>query len=145
MAHSDLATSLKLKSFEVPVICIVDDDSWARGGLESLLLSLGYKTRTFASAELFLNSGAVHHATCLITDLHMPGLNGLELQATLQREGHRVPVIFVTAYRHEKHRARALEEGALCFLFKPYDQQTLLDCLTLANCGDADGSRLSPG
>lgn len=127
------------------MICIVDDDSWARGGLEDLLLSVGYKTRTFASAELFLDSGVVHHATCLITDLHMPGLNGLELQRALQREGHRFPIIFVTAYRNEKLRARALEEGALCFLIKPYDQQTLLDFLALADCGDADGSRLSPG
>ena len=139
------ANHLKLEAFEVPVICIVDDDSWARSGLEQLLLSLGYKTRAFASAELFLNSGAVHHATCLITDLHMPGLSGLELQQTLQREGHRVPIIFVSAYLNETHRARAFEEGALCFLTKPYDQQSLLDCLTLADCGDAKGLSPSPG
>jgi FixJ family two-component response regulator len=135
----------KLKSFEVVVICIVDDDSWARNGLEDLLLSLGYETRTFASAELFLDSGAVCDATCLITDLHMPGLSGLELQRTLQREGHRVPTIFVTAYRNETHRACALEGGALGFLIKPYDQQALLNCLTLANCGGDRESRLSPG
>ena len=135
----------KPKPVEVQVICIVDDDSWARGGLEELLLSLGYKTCAFASAELFLNSGAVHQARCLITDLHMPGLNGLELLRTLQREGHRIPIIVVTAYPNETHRARAFEQGALCFLTKPYDQQSLLDCLTLANCGDASGSSPSPG
>src|SRR3954451_12687695 len=127
------------------MICIVDDDSWARGGLEDLLLSVGYKTRAFASAELFLNSGAIHHATCLITDLHMPGLNGLELQRALQREGHRSRIIFVTAFRNEEDRARALEQGALCFLIKPYDQQSLLDCLNLANCVDANRLRFSPG
>src|SRR5947209_3800044 len=122
------------------MICIVDDDSWARGGLEDLLLSLGYKTRTFASAELFLNSGAVHNATCLITDLHMPGLSGIELLCTLQREDHRVPIIVVSAFLNDMQRALAFEQGASCFLAKPYDQQSLLDCLALLNCGDAKGS-----
>jgi len=116
------------------VICIVDDDSWARSGLEDLLLSLGYKARTFASAELFLASGAVQDATCVITDLHMPGLNGLDLQRELRREGHRIPIIFVTAYPNEAHRARALEEGALGFLSKPFDERALVDCLNLAAC-----------
>jgi FixJ family two-component response regulator len=117
------------------VICIVDDDSWARNGLEDLVLSLGYETRTFASAEQFLESGAVQNATCLITDLHMPGLSGLDLQHALRREGHRIPVIFVTAYPNETHRARAFEEGALCFLSKPFDERTLVDCLNLASSG----------
>jgi FixJ family two-component response regulator len=132
-----------LEPFEVIVICIVDDDSWSRSGLEDLLLSFGYRTRTFASAQLFLDSGAVHHAACLITDLHMPGLNGLDLQRALQREGHHIPVIFVTGYPDEEHRARAFEAGALCFLTKPVDQQALLNCLAAARCGEADGSTLS--
>src|SRR5258708_8122260 len=101
-------------------ICIVDDDSWARNGLEDLLVSLGYETRTFASAELFLDSGAVCDATCLITDLHMPGLNGLELQRTLQREGYRVPTIFVTPYRTETHPASPLQQQPVAFLINPY-------------------------
>lgn len=117
---------------KVPVICIVDDDNWARSGLEDLILSLGYKARTFASAEQFVDSGAVKDATCLITDLHMPGLSGLDLQRILRREGHHIPIIFVTAYPNETHRARALEDGALGFLTKPYNEQTLVDFLNRA-------------
>jgi len=126
---------------EAPVICIVDDDGWARSGLESLLLSRGYKTRAFESAERFVDSGAVHEADCLITDLHMPGLNGLELQRVLRRDGHRIPIIFVTAYPNETHRARAFQEGALGFLTKPYDEATPVDCLARATGGGTDGSR----
>lgn len=122
------------------MICIVDDDNWARSGLEDLLVSLGYETRTFESAEQFVDSGAVHQATCLITDLHMPGLNGLELQSVLRREGHLIPIIFVTAYPNETHRARAFQEGAFCFLTKPYDEESLVDCLTRANSGGGRGS-----
>ena len=117
---------------DLPVICIVDDDCWARSGLEDLILSLGYKARSFASAEQFVESGAVAHAKCLITDLHMPGVNGLDLQSRLRREGHRIPIIFVTAYPNETHRTRALGDGALAFLAKPYDEQSLVDCIKLA-------------
>ena len=120
---------------EVPVICIVDDDSWARGGLADLILSLGYKPRIFASAEEFVDSGAVAHASCLITDLNMPGVNGLDLQSRLRRAGHRIPIIFVTAYPNETHRARALGDGALAFLAKPCDEQSLVDCIKLAIAG----------
>jgi FixJ family two-component response regulator len=128
---------------EAPVICIVDDDSWARRGLEDLLLSLGYKTRAFASAELFLESGAVRQATCLISDLQMPGLNGLDLQRILREEGHRVPIIFVSACANETHRARAFEQGALCFLAKPCAQRALVDCLNVADCCGAKRPGLS--
>ena len=86
----------------LPVICIVDDDRWARGGLEDLIASLGYKTCCFESAEQFIESDAVGSATCLITDLHMPGLSGLA------------------------------NAGALGFLTKPYDAQSLVDCIKLA-------------
>ena len=112
------------------MICIVDDDNWARSGLEDLLLSFGYKTRAFESAETFLESRVVHEAACLITDLHMPGMNGLDLQRVLRREGHDIPVILVTAYPNDAHRADAFEDGALAFLTKPYDEQVLMDCLS---------------
>jgi FixJ family two-component response regulator len=117
---------------DVPVICIVDDDRWARSGLEDLILSLGYKARSFASAEQFVDSGAVAHAQCLITDLHMPGVNGLDLQNRLRRDGHRIPVIFVTAFPNETHRTRAIGDGALAFLAKPYNEQSLVDCINRA-------------
>src|ERR1044072_9491379 len=102
-----------LVSSEVAVICIVDDDDWARSGLEDLVLSLGYEARSFASAEQLLESGALLQATCVVTDLHMPGLSGLDLQSRLRSAGYSIPVIFVTAYPSEAHRSRAIERGAL--------------------------------
>jgi len=122
------------------VICIVDDDSWARAGLEDLLLSFGYKTRAFDSAQSFLESRVVDEAACLITDLHMPGINGLDLQRVLRREGHDIPVILVTAYPNDAHRADAFGDGALAFLTKPYDEQVLMDCLARVKCGSGRSS-----
>lgn len=116
----------------IPVISIVDDDAWARSGLEDLILSLGYKTLTFESAEQFIQSGDIDQTACLITDLQMPGWSGLELQSHLRREGYRIPIIFVTAFPTEQHRARALEDGAIGFLNKPFDAQSLVDCLAHA-------------
>jgi FixJ family two-component response regulator len=116
----------------IPVISIVDDDAWARSGLEDLVLSLGYKTLTFESAEQFVQSGEIKQTACLITDLQMPGWSGLELQSHLRREGYRTPIIFVTAFPTEQHRARAFEEGAIGFLNKPFDAQSLVDCLAHA-------------
>ena len=94
--------------------------------------SLGYETRTFISAEHFLESGAIAQTACLITDLQMPGLNGLELQAALRSEGCCIPIILFTAFPNEKHRNRALEGGALGFLGKPFDEASLMQCLTAA-------------
>lgn len=116
----------------LPLISIVDDDKWARGGLEDLVTSLGYRFNSFESAEQFIASGAAESASCLITDLHMPGLSGLDLQSWLRREGYRTPVIFVTAYPNEKHRSRAIEAGALGFLTKPYDERSVIDCIKQA-------------
>jgi FixJ family two-component response regulator len=98
-----------------PLISIVDDDALARDGIKELVESLGYETRTFISAEHFLESGAIAQTACLITDLQMPGLNGLELQAALRSEGCCIPIILITAFPNEKHRNRALEGGALAF------------------------------
>ena len=116
----------------LPVISIVDDDRWARNGLEGLIASLGYAVRCFESAEQFIESGAVRSTSCLITDLHMPGLSGLDLQSRLRSEGYRTPTIFVTGYPSDAHRSLAFEDGALCFLTKPYDEQSLVECIKLA-------------
>jgi len=105
-----------------PLISIVDDDALARDGIKELVESLGYETRTFISTEHFLESGAIAQTACLITDLQMPGLNGLELQAALRSEGCCIPIILITAFPNEKHRNRALEGGALGFLGKPFDE-----------------------
>jgi FixJ family two-component response regulator len=114
------------------LISIVDDDSLARDGIRELVESLGYKAITFSSAEHFLGSDAVTQTACLITDLQMPGLNGLELQEALRSQGHRTPIILITAYPNENHRHRALDGGAVGFLSKPFDEASLIKCLTAA-------------
>ena len=90
-----------------PLISIVDDDALARDGIKELVESLGYETRTFISTEHFLESGAIAQTACLITDLQMPGLNGLELQAVLRSEGCCIPIILITAFPNEKETARS--------------------------------------
>ena len=117
---------------EVPLISTIDDDSLARDGTSELVESLGYKSVTFNSAESFLQSGVIAETTCLITDLQMPGLNGLELQEVLRSRGYRTPVILITAYPNEKHRTRALANGAVGFLSKPFNEQCLIECLNAA-------------
>src|SRR6516165_5679182 len=112
------------------LISIVDDDALARDGTRELIESLGYRTTTFESAEDFLKSSTVADTACLITDLQMPGLNGLELQEAFQ--SYQTPVIVITAYPNEQHRTRALENGAVGYLSKPFDEQTLIECLTVA-------------
>lgn len=116
----------------VPLISIVDDDAWARSGLEQLINAIGYDVRAFASAEEFVESGSIAETTCLITDLHMPGMSGLELQSHLRNEGYGTPIILVTAFPTEMHRSRALKDGATDFLAKPFDEQTLVSSLTRA-------------
>jgi FixJ family two-component response regulator len=104
---------------ENTLISIVDDDAQARDGICELVESLGYRAVTFRSAEQFLESGMISQTTCLITDLQMPGLSGLELQEALQSRGYCTPVILITACPNEKHLARALNNGAVGFLHKP--------------------------
>jgi len=117
---------------KAPLISIVDDDALARDGIRELVESLGYKTATFELAEHFLRSGVIAETTCLITDMQMPGLNGLELQEALQSLGHQTSVIVITAYPNEKHRTRALENGAVGYLSKPFDDKSLIECLSAA-------------
>jgi FixJ family two-component response regulator len=114
------------------MISIIDDDALAREGIKELVESLGYKTFTFMSAEHFLQSGLISETRCLITDLQMPGLSGLELQERLQAAGYQMPIILITAYPNEKHRNRALDAGAIGFLSKPFEEQSLIECLALA-------------
>ena len=110
-------------------ISIIDDDPIVREAIADLVQSLGYEAATFESAEQFLASGAVAETSCLITDLQMPGQSGLELQKQLLAEGHRTPVIFVTAFAEEKFRNRAMTAGAVAFLSKPFRDDTLIDCV----------------
>jgi FixJ family two-component response regulator len=115
---------------EAPLIAIVDDDELARDGIAELVESLGYNASTFTSAEHYLQSAVVAQTTCLITDMQMPGLSGLELQETLQSQGYQIPLILVTAYPNENDRTRAINNGAVDFLSKPFDDRYLMECLT---------------
>ncbi len=115
-----------------PMISIIDDDIWAREGIRDLVASLGYRTLTFASAEEFLESGCVETTTCVISDLQMPGMSGLDLQQQVADRQPKLSVILVTAYPDEKSRVRALDAGAHGFLTKPFDEKCLMQCLTAA-------------
>ena len=115
-----------------PVISIVDDDWSARAAMRGLVRSLGYATVVFASAEDFLKSDRLSDTVCVIADVHMPGMSGLELQVRLAAIGQRVPVIVVTAYPDDETRTFAIEAGALGFLSKPCDEQQLIGLIDLA-------------
>jgi FixJ family two-component response regulator len=124
--------ALSIADFEMSgdvLISIVDDDALARDGIQELVESLGYKAVSFSSAEHFLASGAIAKTTCLIADLQMPGLSGLELQEALRSQGHRTPVILITAHPNESRRNRAIAGGAVGFLSKPFDEASLIECL----------------
>lgn len=112
-----------------PVISIVDDDVSVREAIKSLIRSLGYAVATFASGEEFLKSDSIHDTSCLITDLQMAGMNGLELQTRLIASGRRLPIIFVTASPEAHARTQALAAGAAGFLSKPLRDESLISCL----------------
>ena len=114
-----------------PTISIVDDDGVVREATADLVSSLGYHTRTFASGEAFLEAGKLEQTSCLITDFQMPGLDGLQLQSRLLEEGHRIPVIFITAHESAM-RPRLLHQGAVECLAKPFTDTALLDALNAA-------------
>ena len=119
------------------MISIVDDDASVREATKGLVRSLGYVAATFASAEEYLQSERVADTSCLITDVKMSGMSGVELQHRLIAAGHRTPVIFMTAFPEESVRARALKAGAFGFLSKPFDDDHLVECLDKALKGDA--------
>jgi len=111
---------------ESVLVAVVDDDELMRGALQGLLKEAGLPARAFASGEEFLGSGAHHLSSCLITDVRMPGMSGLDLQARLNAEQIRIPIIFITAHGDERTRVQALRAGAADFLAKPFDDEALL-------------------
>jgi FixJ family two-component response regulator len=117
---------------ETPVISIVDDDASIRQALDGLLRSAGLQAAAFGSVEEFLGSGHLATTGCLILDLRMPGIDGLELQEWLLAEGHRIPIIGLTAHGDGGARDRALAAGALAFLPKPFDADVLLGAVSAA-------------
>jgi FixJ family two-component response regulator len=108
------------------LVAIVDDDESIRSALQGLMKSVGLPARSFASAEEFLKSGKQQEIGCLIADIRMPGMSGLELQAKLNADDCRIPIIFITAHGDEKMRMQALRAGAVEFVAKPFDDEALV-------------------
>ena len=114
------------------LVAIVDDDDLIRGALQGLLKAVGWPAQAFSSAEEFLESGQQHRTACLIADIRMPGMSGLELQAKLNAEHCKIPTIFITAHGDAKMRLQALRAGAVEFLAKPFDEEALLQSVRAA-------------
>jgi FixJ family two-component response regulator len=117
---------------KLPLIAIIDDDAFVRVTTDSLVRSLGYIVNTFASAEEFLRFNHLDDLSCVIADVQMPGMSGVELQAHLLAQGSHVPFIFFTAFPDERVRAQALSAGAICYLTKPFDGDSLIQGLQVA-------------
>ncbi|KYK43531.1 two-component system response regulator [Bradyrhizobium liaoningense] len=115
-----------------PLICVVDDDASVRAATENLLRSRGYIAQTFASAEELLRSPQLGETSCVITDVQMSAMSGLELLAEMRTRGYDAPFIFITAFPNDRVRASALGAGAVGFFAKPFAGQVLIECLDTA-------------
>jgi len=116
-----------------PIVAIIDDDASVRPAIESLVRSLGYATRSYASAEMFLLSGDLARTSCIVTDVQMPaGMSGLDLQTRLRAAGLTIPIVFITAFPEAHVRIRAEAGGAIGFLAKPFDGRILVKLLVSA-------------
>jgi len=114
------------------MIAVIDDDASVRTAISNLVRSLGYAVHVFPSAEAFLQSAQLEQTRCVIADVRMPGMSGVELQSQLRVQGRRTPFIIITAVPEERVRKRAIADGAICFLTKPFDEDVLIDCLNTA-------------
>jgi FixJ family two-component response regulator len=114
------------------LISVVDDDTSVRESLQGLIRSVRFAVEAFASAEEFLNSGCLRHTRCLILDVHMPGMSGIELQRQLAASHCEIPVIFITAHGNGAARSQALKEGAVDYLLKPFSEEALLKAIHAA-------------
>ena len=112
-----------------PQISIVDDDDSVREALKSLIDSVGFRVEAFASGEEFLNRPDISQTDCLITDVRMPGMSGLELQERLNAAGAAIPIVFISAHDDTEARARAMRGGAIDFLQKPFSEDSLLNAI----------------
>jgi FixJ family two-component response regulator len=112
-----------------PLICIVDDDDSARGGMMDLVQSMGFFVSGFPCAEEFLESRDLRHASCLITDMRMPGMSGLQLYDRLRDSGDVIPTILMTAFPNDRDRTQAQRIGVICYLAKPVKDDELFECV----------------
>ena len=122
------------------VISVVDDDASVRAATDNLLRSRGYIVHTFASAEEFLRSPHLNDTSCVIADVQMSVMSGLDLLVDMRSRGYVAPFIFITAFPDDKVRARALQAGAICFLAKPFNGASLIGCVDTALQGPPSGA-----
>jgi FixJ family two-component response regulator len=128
--HAYLELVLTMENIAAQIVMVVDDDFRVRESLASLIESAGYKPVLFSSAEEFLQSGTLTAATCVITDVRMAGMDGIELQRHIGREHPTLPVVFITAHKNsDEIRQQALDEGAVDFLYKPFNAAVLLELI----------------
>jgi FixJ family two-component response regulator len=125
---------------QAPLIALVEDDWFFRDSMKSLMKSLGYTVEAFSSAADFIASPRFTETACLIADVHMPAMTGVELSRHLVDNGHAIPTILVTAYPNEVDRAQILSTGVICYLAKPVDEDDLIRCLraSLSSAGGAN-------
>ena len=121
---------------ERPLLSVVDDDEMLRESLPELLREFGFAARAFSSGQEFLSSDYVDQTRCLILDVAMPGMSGLDLQDELKWRGQAIPIIFITGQKDEDIRKRAFEQGAVKFLYKPFSDSALLDAVNAALSGE---------
>jgi FixJ family two-component response regulator len=114
------------------LVSVVEDDRYFRDSMRRLMKSLGYNVETFSLAANFLTSPRLIETTCLVADVHMPAMTGIELYKHLIEAGYTIPTILVTAYPDDGERARALNDGVVCYLRKPVDERDLIRCLRTA-------------
>jgi FixJ family two-component response regulator len=119
-----------------PLLSVVDDDEMLRESLPELLREFGFAARAFSSGQEFLSSDCMDQTRCLILDVAMPGMSGLDLQEELKRRGQAIPIIFITAQKDEDIRKQAFRQGAVKFLEKPFSDSALLDAINAALAGE---------
>src|SRR5215813_9502837 len=124
------------RATERPLVSVVDDDEMLRESLPDLLMEGGFAARAFSSGQEFLSSDYAGKTRCLILDVAMPGMSGLDLQEELKRRGEVIPIIFITGQKDDIVRKQALEQGAVRFLYKPFSDSALLDAVDAALDGD---------
>lgn len=127
-----MAREKEKKKKKDKMVAVIDDDESYRGAIQRLLRSEGFSVQSFGSAEDFLNSGRQHETGCLIADIRMPGMSGLDLQAKLNADRCPIPTIFITAHGDEDMRLQAMRGGAVKFMVKPFDCAILLECVQVA-------------
>lgn len=132
-----------MDSLSLGVVSVVDDDESVRAATKALLRSIGYQVKTFASADLFLAAGALQETECLVLDVRMPGMDGLELQRRLNEARSRVPIVFVTAHDDKAHRQKAIDAGAVNFFHKPFDARAFVAAIHAAVCCGKSRDRTS--